>query len=115
MTGFSMYWLEDDSVSFATFLTVIQAYYHPEVRLDNFDELIQLARRGEGGERMAIFKDELTRLLVGDREGLRPTAISVAAGYDDWATDDEFLEWLWHELYPDEPAPSAARGDEASE
>lgn len=87
---------------FATFLAIIQSYYHPESRNDSFDELIELARTGRGGERMVIFKAELARLVRGDREGLRAGAISDATEYDDWATDDEFLGWLWGELYPGE-------------
>ncbi|TDD51873.1 hypothetical protein E1263_29710 [Kribbella antibiotica] len=99
------YWLEDDSVPFATFLGVIQTYYHPEARNDNFDELVEWARAGRGGEEMATFKEELSRLVQGDREGLRPGAIEAATEYDDWNTDEGFLNWLWQELYPDEPVP----------
>lgn len=102
-----MYWLEDDTVPFATFLRITQTYYHPEVRHDNFAELVQLARHGGGGEKMAVFKRELARLVGGEREGLRPNAISVASGYDDWATDEEFLAWLWKELYPGESIPGS--------
>lgn len=100
-----MYWLEDESVPFATFLRVVQTYYHPEVRHDNFAELVEMARQGGGGETMTVFKRELAQLVAGDREGLRPNAIGVASGYDDWATDDEFLGWLWGELYPGEGVP----------
>ncbi|HZX04026.1 hypothetical protein [Kribbella sp.] len=46
------------------------------------------------------------RLLRGDRQGLHPGAISTAAQYDEWNTDDEFLAWLWNELYPGEPLPA---------
>jgi hypothetical protein len=98
----SSYWLRDRSVPFATFLAIIQSYYHPESRNDSFDELIEMARSGRGGERMAIFRSELERLVRGDREGLRDGAISEAAEYDDWTTDEEFLAWLWNELYPGE-------------
>lgn len=96
------YWLDDKSVPFATFLAVIQAHYHPEAYYDNFPDLVEMARTGRGGERMATFKAELSRLVSGDREGLGPGAISDAAEYD-CASDDEFLQWLWHELYPSEP------------
>lgn len=115
MPGSRMYWLEDRSVPFATFLATIQNHYHPDSDRDAFDELVELARSGRGGERMAIFKAELARLVGGDRDGLRPNAISVAASYDEWATDDEFLTWLWNELYPGEPVPRVPEnGDEKS-
>ncbi|MFI5734032.1 hypothetical protein ACIA49_28210 [Kribbella sp. NPDC051587] len=108
MSKSRMYWLEDDAVPFATFLQIIQTYYHPEVRHDNFAELVQLARQDGGGDKMAAFKQELAQLVSGGREGLRPNAIGIASGYDDWATDEEFLAWLWNELYPSEPVPSSA-------
>lgn len=78
----------------------------PEVRLDNFCELVGLARSGRGGVEMVTFKEELARLVSGDRQGLRPNAILNAAEYDDWSSDDEFLTWLWSELYPNEALPS---------
>jgi hypothetical protein len=56
---------------------------------------------------MAVFREELTRLVSGDRDGLRPDAIHAAADYDEWSTDEEFLEWLWTELYPGE-SPSSS-------
>jgi hypothetical protein len=101
----SSYWLRDRSAPFATFLAIIQSYYHPESRNDSFDELVEMARSSQGGERMAVFKAELERLVRGDREGLRNGAISDATEYDDWNTDEEFLDWLWRELYPGEPVP----------
>ncbi|WP_329483057.1 hypothetical protein OG555_12785 [Kribbella sp. NBC_01484] len=58
---------------------------------------------------MATFKKEFVQLLQGDREGLHPAAISTAAEYDEWDTDDEFLVWLWQQLYPNEPVPGHAR------
>ncbi|WP_209692302.1 hypothetical protein [Kribbella aluminosa] len=99
------YWLDDHSVPFATFLAIIQTYYHPEARNDNFEELVEWARAGRGGEKMAVFKAELARLVQGEREGLRLGAIEAAAEYDDWSSDEEFLDWLWQELYPGEPVP----------
>jgi hypothetical protein len=102
-------WLHDKSLPFGTFLRYMETYYHPEIYYDNFESLVARARLGDGGgPGMAIFKDELGRLLKGDREGLHPLAIATAAAYDEWDTDDEFLRWLWHELYPSEPAPTSA-------
>lgn len=107
VSNFRMYWLEDETVPFATFLRMIQTFYHPEIRDDNFAELVQLAHDGGGGEKMVVFKRELARLVGGERDGLSPDAISVAAGYDEWATDEEFLRWLWRQLYPDESLPGS--------
>jgi hypothetical protein len=75
----------------------------------DYESLVARAKLGDPGDvGMATFKNELVRLLKGDREGLHPLAIVTAAEYDDWKTDDEFLRWLWHELYPSEPAPTSA-------
>ncbi|GAA1590585.1 hypothetical protein [Kribbella karoonensis] len=101
------YWLDDQSVPFGTLLRYLEKYYSAEVHYDNFDFLIQRARLADpSDEGMATFKNEVARVLRGDREGLHPQAIRTAAEYDDWADDEEFLAWLWHELYPDEPVPS---------
>ncbi|GAA1604771.1 hypothetical protein GCM10009804_71270 [Kribbella hippodromi] len=54
---------------------------------------------------MAVFRQELVRLVQGDREGLHPEALDTATDYDDWETDDEFLVWLWGALYPGEAVP----------
>ncbi|MEV5960592.1 hypothetical protein AB0L70_02435 [Kribbella sp. NPDC051952] len=62
---------------------------------------------------MKTFKQELVRLLSGERDGLPADALSTAADRDDWDTDDEFLTWLWHELYPDEPQPTPKAGGSA--
>ncbi|MFF0339235.1 hypothetical protein [Kribbella sp. NPDC004875] len=66
---------------------------------------MEFARTGRGGERLVLFKEELARLVSGDREVLRPGAILAAAEYDAWNNDDDFLDWLWSELYPGEPKP----------
>jgi hypothetical protein len=104
--GIESYWLRDKNVPFATFLGMMQSYYHPEIRNDMFGKLLQRARASEPDDvQMATFKQELVRLLEGDREGLHPEAVETATDYDDWDTDDEFLMWLWQQLYPDEPVP----------
>ena len=54
---------------------------------------------------MARFYSEFVQLLQGHRDGLHPRAIFTAAEYDDW-DDDEFLAWLWRELYPTEALPT---------
>jgi hypothetical protein len=114
MSSVDMYWLDDKSAPFATFLTCLQSYYHPEVRNDNFAVFAEYARRNPPGDAvMVTFKQELVRLLQGDREGLHPAAIGVASEYDDFDTDDEFLAWLWQELYPEDPVPGP--GDDGAE
>ena len=111
MSDVDMYWLDDKGAPFATFLTCLQSYYHPEVRNDNFAVFAEHARRNPPGDPVIVtFKQELTRLLRGDREGLHPAAIGVAAEYDDFDTDDEFLVWLWQELYPGESVPRSGDG-----
>jgi hypothetical protein len=106
MPGIDMYWLKDKTAPFATFLSLIQAYYHPEVRNDEFDLLVGRARANRPDDlQLATFKQEFVSLLEGDREGLHPEAIDAATEYDEWDTDDEFLVWLWQQLYPNEPVP----------
>lgn len=106
MPGIDMYWLKDKDAPFATFLSVVQAYYHAEIRNDNFEALPRRAQRDRADDvEMATFKQEFIRLLEGDREGLHPEALDVAAAYDDFENDDEFLVWLWQQLYPNEPVP----------
>lgn len=106
MREIDRYWLKDKSVPFATLLNVLQKYYHPEVRDDGFEDLVRIAKRsGADDAEMATFKDELVKLLEGNREGLHSQALGLAAEYDQ-GSDDEFLAWLWHELYPDEPIPT---------
>ncbi|MGW7681289.1 hypothetical protein ACWGID_11145 [Kribbella sp. NPDC054772] len=101
------YWLDDKSVPFGTLLRYLEKYYSPEIHHDNFEFLLSRARLGDPADAgMATFKDELSRLLRGDREGLHPKAIITAAEYDEWDSDDEFLAWLWHELYPEEAVPA---------
>lgn len=101
-----MDWMRNKEAPFATFLSFIYSYYHPEARDDNFDALVQAAQQTESVDAdMGVFKHELTRLLEGDCEGLPPGAVHLAAEYDDFASDDEFLVWLWHQLYPKEPVP----------
>lgn len=109
MPGIEMYWLKDKGAPFATFLGVIGAYYHPEIRSYKFPQLVQRAQEDRPDDtQMATFKAEFVRLLEGDREGLHPEALDAATEYDEWDTDDEFLNWLWHELYPNERPPSGA-------
>ncbi|WP_405064352.1 hypothetical protein OG474_22600 [Kribbella sp. NBC_01505] len=112
MSLIDRYWLDDESVPFGTFLRYLQTYYGPEVHNDNYESLVARARLADPDDAgMATFKNELVRLLKGDREGLHPMAIFTAAEYDDWDTDDEFLRWLWNELYPSELAPTSTAAE----
>jgi hypothetical protein len=104
----SRYWLTDKNAPFATVLNFLDAYYHPEVHDDNFHRLVQRAALARDDDiELADFKRGLVQLLLGEREGLHPKALSTAAAYDQ-SSDDEFLKWLWHELYPSEPLPESA-------
>ncbi|MFD7154309.1 hypothetical protein ACFV9C_06915 [Kribbella sp. NPDC059898] len=107
MQGVDRYWLDGRDGPFATFLSYVQSYYHPEVRYDNFSTFVEYARKNPVDDPdLLTFKHELVRLLRGEHDGLDPMALSVAAEYDDFDSDDEFLAWLWHELYPDEALPT---------
>jgi len=99
------YWLTDKSAPFATFLNFLDKYYHPEIRHQNFGELVDRANSEQMDGEMARFHSEFVQLLQGHRDGLHPKAIFTAAEYDDWENDDDFLVWLWRELYPDERVP----------
>jgi hypothetical protein len=106
-TSTRRYWLKDKEAPFATLLSVLSSYYHPEIRHENYEKLIRRALRDpEDDAKMATFKKELTKILRGHREGLPADAIALAAADDDWDTDEEFLAWLWHELSPNEPVPT---------
>ncbi|MGZ0149920.1 hypothetical protein ACXJJ3_22865 [Kribbella sp. WER1] len=99
------YWLTDKDAPFATVLNFLEAYFHPEIRDDNFQDLVQRVSSAVPEDtELVTFKRELIQLLLGDREGLHPKALATAAGYDQ-RSDDEFLSWFWHELYPHEPTP----------
>lgn len=99
------YWLDDSDAPFATLLRVVGTYCHPEAGPDAYDDLITLARTRDDDEEMRRFKDELRRVLAGDRTGLHPDALFAATAYGD-GSDDAFLRRLWRDLYPSEPVPA---------
>jgi len=85
---------------------MVETYYHPEIRNDNYPSLISRARKNRSDDTdMQRFKQELTTVLMGNREGLHPQALTEAAWYDE-EDDTAFLRRLWLDLYPDEPMPS---------
>ncbi|MFD7153203.1 hypothetical protein ACFV9C_01305 [Kribbella sp. NPDC059898] len=99
------YWLTEDDGPFAAVLNVLEAFYHPGSRYDNFEVFVQRARAAVPEDvELANFRRELVQLLQGEREGLHPKALATAAAYDQ-RNDDEFPQWLWCELYPSEPLP----------
>ncbi|GAA1590594.1 hypothetical protein [Kribbella karoonensis] len=101
------YWLADKDAPYATVLNLLEAYFHPEIRDDNFQDLVLRARSADPEDiELATLKRELIRLLQGDRDGLHPKALATAAAYDQ-RSDDEFLQWLWHEVYPSEPVTAS--------
>lgn len=112
MTGVKPYWRKDTArtVPFSALLSMVEAYYHPEVRHDNYPALISRARKNRPDDAdMQRFKQDLISLLTGDREGLHPQALTQASWYDE-EDDTAFLKQLWLDLYPDEPVPDRADG-----
>ncbi|GAA3138099.1 hypothetical protein JOF29_000172 [Kribbella aluminosa] len=103
------YWLKHGDAPFATFLAVVQTHLHSEADPDNLAALKRRVQedRPEDTE-LQTFQAELSQLLTGERQGLTTDAISLAADGDGWDIDDEFLGWLWNELYPSEPLPASA-------
>lgn len=101
------YWLKDKDAPFATLLTMVGTFCDPEAGADAYEELIDLARHTnrfseKTQRRMARFKGELRRALLGD---MPPKwALSAAGGYND-GSPEAFLRRLWRDLYPDEPLP----------
>lgn len=107
MAGVKPYWHSDPDrlVPFSTLLNVVETYYHPEIRHDNYRELIARARESRPSDTvLQEFKSQLQTLLLGDREGLHPQALTEAAWYDE-DDDTAFLLRLWGDLYPDEAPP----------
>lgn len=113
MAGVKPYWHGDPErlVPFSTLLNVVETYFHPEIRYDNYDELIQRAQLDRPTDlEMQRFKQELTAVIEGRRDGLHPQALTEAAWYDE-DDDTAFLLRMWHDLYPNEAPPSAPADD----
>lgn len=107
MAGVEPYWHRDPQrlVPFSTLLNFVEKYYHPEIRYDNYDDLIMRAQMDRPDDlEMKRFKQEMIAVLEGHREGLHPQALTQAAWYDE-EDDTAFLKRLWRDLYPDEPVP----------
>lgn len=95
------YWQRDQDAPFAFFVSIINAYCHPETGA-NEQDLADWAHRPEPSNEAIRFKDEFRRLLSGDLDKLPEYALFTAAEYED-GSDKAFLQRLWRELYGDEP------------
>lgn len=92
------FWRRDRTAPYATLLSVIERYVHPEV--DELDTLKRAVRRPDL-EEMHTFKDEL-RQAVRDPNVLPEGTLFLAGAFED-GSDQAFLDRLWHDLYGDEP------------
>jgi hypothetical protein len=121
------YWLTAKDAPYARILNLLEAYFHPEIRDDNFQDLVLRARSTDPGEiELATSKRELIQLLQGDRNGLHPKALATAAVFvvdarryaDDAAARAVIREadaalrerevagrFEFHDVGPDEPVP----------
>lgn len=93
------YWLDDPTAPYATFLTLLNTYLDFEVYDEN--DLKERVTRRSSQPKMQQFKEEF-REVIRDPSVLPKGALSTAAQYED-ASDEAFLNRLWHELYGDEP------------
>jgi hypothetical protein len=103
------YWQRDKDAPFVFFVSVINAYCHPEVGADK-NELSDWVHHSGQSEKTAQFKEEFRRLLSGELSKLPEYALFTAAEYED-GSDEAFLTRLWHELYGDEPVRAMAEND----
>ena len=101
------YWQRDKDAPFAFFVSIINAYCHPETAADERD-LAEWAKHPDPSHQTAQFKDEFRRLLSGELDKLPQYALFTAAEYED-GSDEAFLRRLWREIYGDEPVTPAAR------
>lgn len=97
------FWRDDPDAEWATLLSMVDTYCHPEAWEDAYDHLKELARESDD-EQVIRFKQEL-RAAIQDPGRLPKGALSRAAVYDD-GSDLKFLVRLWRDLYPDEALPS---------
>jgi hypothetical protein len=99
-------WVAGSDRRFATLLSYARTYLHPEVYNDAIDDLRYLLRLPEDRQDPDTrrFKAELRMVILGQTEGLPPSALSEAAEYDD-GDQDTFVRRLWRDLFPDEPLP----------
>ncbi|HEY3683907.1 MAG TPA: hypothetical protein VGL93_12740 [Streptosporangiaceae bacterium] len=99
------FWQHEPDAPFATMLSLIETYCHPEAydeAYEDFQAAVALPAHDPIFDR---FKNEL-RQAIQDPGSVPPGAIDRAAQYDDGSAA-KFLARLWHDLYPDEPLPTA--------
>jgi hypothetical protein len=102
MSSTNSYWLSNPNAPYATFLSIIQRYLHPEV--EDLEALQQVAQRFDLPE-IATFKAQFREVIA--NPGLLPDgALAAAAAFED-GTPEAFLKRLWHELYGDEKPNSS--------
>lgn len=96
------YWQDEPDAPYATFLSMVESYCHPEADDDAYDALKRRVKRTDV-EDVRVFKRELSELIV-NPSVLPKYALDTAAGHDD-GSDERFLARLWKDLYPEEPYP----------
>jgi hypothetical protein len=92
------FWNRDPDAPYATLLSVIQGYLHPEYGADM--EMFQRGVKHTEREEIRVFKEEL-RAVMRDPSVLPEGALAEAAEYED-GSERRFLDRLWRELYGDE-------------
>lgn len=100
------FWQDDPDAQWATLLSTVEKFCHPEAYEDAYESFQRLVKRPDKPE-MQVFKQELHDAIL-DPQRLPKDALLIAAAYDD-GSDAKFLARLWRDLYPDEPLPTASR------
>lgn len=97
------FWQYEPEAPFATLLSIIETYCHPEAYDEAYDDFKEVVRLPDPGPVFTRFKDEL-RQAIRDPGRLPDGALFRAAVFAD-GSDEKFLTRLWRDLYPDEPVP----------
>lgn len=99
------WWLQEPDTPFATLLSIVQGYCHPEAYDEAYEDLQKLVKSPTRGPVWYRFKEELIA-AIRDPDQIPDGDLGKAAQYDD-GSPEKFLARLWHDLYPDEPLPTA--------
>lgn len=97
------FWQYHPEAPFATLLSIIETYCHPEAYDEAYEDLQAVVARPTHKPVFDTFKIEL-REAIHDPGQLPEGALFRAAVYDDGSAE-KFLARLWRDLYPDEPLP----------
>lgn len=108
MCFISSYWLDDSDAPYATFLSTIETYLHPES--GQLDVLKRFAKRSDKPNSVQ-FKKEF-REVIADPSVLPKWALFSAAEFSD-GSEEAFLARIWRELYGDESPASDEPADRA--